>query len=65
MTFKRPNSAGWAVLAIAGLCAVGFADAAFAQTRRQQICSRRSRGSRRLSRTRATSPGCWCPARWC
>jgi Amt family ammonium transporter len=31
MTFKRPNSAGWAVLAIAGLCAVGFADAAFAQ----------------------------------
>ena len=31
MTFKRPNRAGWAVLAIAGLCAIGFADAAFAQ----------------------------------
>src|ERR1700753_962968 len=31
MTFKRPTSAGWAVLAIAGLCAIGFADAAFAQ----------------------------------
>ena len=32
MTFKRPTSAGWAVLAIAGLCAVGFVDAALAQT---------------------------------
>jgi len=31
MTFKRPTSAGWATLAIAGLCAVGFVDAAFAQ----------------------------------
>src|SRR6202012_4061809 len=32
MTFKRPTSAGWAVLAIGGLCAVGFVDAALAQT---------------------------------
>ena len=32
MTFKRPTSAGWAVLAIAGLCAVAFADPALAQT---------------------------------
>ena len=33
MTFKRPNSAGLAALAIlAGLCAIGFADAALAQT---------------------------------
>src|SRR6201993_956693 len=32
MTFKRPTSAGWIALAIAGLCAVGFVDAAFAQT---------------------------------
>ena len=32
MTFKRPNSAGLAALAIlAGLCAIGFADPAFAQ----------------------------------
>jgi len=31
MTFKRPTSAGWATLAIAGLCAVGFVDAALAQ----------------------------------
>src|ERR1700722_11879061 len=32
MTFKRPSTAGWIALAIAGLCAVGFVDAAFAQT---------------------------------
>src|SRR5580700_8080480 len=32
MTFKRPTTAGWIALAIAGLCAVGFVDAAFAQT---------------------------------
>ena len=32
MTFKHPTSAGWAVLAIASLCAVGFVDAALAQT---------------------------------
>jgi len=32
MTFKRPTSAGWAILAIGALCAVGFADAALAQT---------------------------------
>ncbi len=32
MTFKRPTSAGWAVLAVGALCAVGFVDAAFAQT---------------------------------
>src|ERR1700679_2266445 len=32
MTFKRPTSAGWAVLAIGALCAVGFVDAALAQT---------------------------------
>ncbi len=32
MTFKRPTSAGWAVLAIGVLCAVGFIDAALAQT---------------------------------
>src|ERR1700743_1264687 len=31
MTFKRPTSAGWAVLAIAALCAVGFVDLAFAE----------------------------------
>ena len=31
MTFKRPTSAGWAVLAIGALCAVGFVDAALAQ----------------------------------
>ncbi len=32
MTFKRPSSAGWAVLAIAAFCAVGLVDAAIAQT---------------------------------
>src|SRR6201996_1598554 len=33
MTFKRPNSAGLTALAIlAGLCVLGFADAALAQT---------------------------------
>jgi ammonium transporter, Amt family len=32
MTFKRPTSAGWAVLAIGVLCAVGLVDAALAQT---------------------------------
>jgi ammonium transporter, Amt family len=32
MTFKRPTPAGWAVLAIGALCAVGFVDAAIAQT---------------------------------
>ena len=32
MTFKRPTPAGWAVLAIGALCAVGFVDAAMAQT---------------------------------
>src|SRR5277367_1878126 len=32
MTFKRPTSAGWVALAIAGLCAVGFVDTALAQT---------------------------------
>jgi Amt family ammonium transporter len=32
MTFKRPTSAGWAVLAIGVLCGVGFVDAALAQT---------------------------------
>src|SRR5665213_1469789 len=32
MTFKRPTSAGWAVLAIGALCAAGFVDAALAQT---------------------------------
>ena len=32
MTFKRPTSAGWAVLAIGVLCAAGFIDAALAQT---------------------------------
>ena len=31
MTFKRPTSAGWAILAIGALCAVGFVDAALAQ----------------------------------
>ena len=31
MTFKRPTNAGWAVLAIGALCAVGFVDAALAQ----------------------------------
>ncbi len=31
MTFKRPTSAGWAVLAIGALCAVGFVDTALAQ----------------------------------
>jgi ammonium transporter, Amt family len=32
MTFKRPTSAGWAVLAIAGFCAAGLVDTAMAQT---------------------------------
>src|ERR1700744_2387993 len=32
MKFSRPTHAGWAVLAIAALCAAGFADAALAQT---------------------------------
>src|SRR6201992_891423 len=32
MTFKRPTPAGWAVLGLAALCAVGFVDAALAQT---------------------------------
>src|ERR1700739_742057 len=32
MTFKRPTSAGWVALAIAGLCAAGCIDTAFAQT---------------------------------
>jgi ammonium transporter, Amt family len=32
MTFKRPTSAGWVVLAIGVLCAVGFVDTALAQT---------------------------------
>ena len=32
MTFKRPSLAGWAALAIGALCAVGFVDAAIAQT---------------------------------
>ena len=32
MTFKRPTPAGWAVLALGALCAVGFVDAAMAQT---------------------------------
>ena len=32
MTFKRPARAGWAILAIGALCAVGFVDAALAQT---------------------------------
>src|SRR6201995_3100174 len=32
MTFKRPTPTGWAVLAIGALCAVGFVDAAIAQT---------------------------------
>ena len=31
MTFKRPTSAGWAILAIGALCAVGFVDAALAE----------------------------------
>jgi ammonium transporter, Amt family len=31
MTFKRPTSAGWITLAIAGLCVAGLADAAFAE----------------------------------
>jgi Amt family ammonium transporter len=31
MTFKRPTSMGWAILAIGALCAVGFVDAALAQ----------------------------------
>src|SRR5271169_5056929 len=35
MTFKRPTSAGLAALAILGLCVVGFADAALAQTAAQ------------------------------
>jgi Amt family ammonium transporter len=32
MTFKRPTPAGWAILAVGALCAVGFVDAAMAQT---------------------------------
>ena len=32
MTFKRPTRAGWAILAVGALCAVGFVDAAMAQT---------------------------------
>src|ERR1700754_1068807 len=32
MTFKRPTPAGWAFLGIGALCAVGFVDAALAQT---------------------------------
>ncbi|HEU0148842.1 MAG TPA: ammonia channel protein, partial [Bradyrhizobium sp.] len=31
MTFKRPTSAGWITLAIAGLCIAGLADVAFAE----------------------------------
>src|SRR4051812_12343543 len=31
MTFKRPTSAGWVTLAIAGLCVAGLADVAFAE----------------------------------
>ena len=31
MTFKRPTSMGWAILAIGALCAVGFVDAVLAQ----------------------------------
>src|SRR6516225_106377 len=31
MTFKRPTSAGWITLAIAGLCVAGLADVAFAE----------------------------------
>src|SRR6201994_3130517 len=31
MTFKRPTSAGWVTLAIAGLCIAGLADVAFAE----------------------------------
>ena len=47
MTFKRPTSAGWAVLAIGALCAVGFVDAALAQTRRPpRPAARRCRGRR-------------------
>src|SRR6201996_7566904 len=32
MTFTRPTPAGWAVLALGALCAVGFGEAALAQT---------------------------------
>src|SRR4051794_5632868 len=31
MTFKRPTSAGWITLAVAGLCVAGLADMAFAE----------------------------------
>ena len=31
MTFKRPTSAGWVTLAVAGLCVAGLVDVAFAE----------------------------------
>ena len=68
MTFKRPTSAGWAVLAIGALCAVGFVDAALAQTAAPaaapaaDAAARRGRGRCR-SPTRAIPPGCSYPAR--
>ena len=68
MTFKRPTSAGWAVLAIGALCAVGFVDAAIAQTAAPAAApaadSGRSRAPLPPFPTRATPPGCWYPARW-
>ena len=45
MTFKRPTSAGWAVLAIGALFAVGFVDAALPRPRRPRSrCRQRLRG---------------------
>ena len=67
MTFKRPTSVGWAVLALGALCAVGFVDAALAQTaappQRRRLTQPRPRHLPPPFPTRATPPGCSYPAR--
>jgi len=61
MTFKRPTSAGWAILAIGALCAVGFADAALAQTAAPAADAAAAPAA--AVPNKAIPPGCWYPAR--
>ncbi len=63
MTFKRPTPAGWAVLAIGALCAVGFVDAAMAQTTAPAADAAAPAAAAAAVPNKAIPPGCWYPAR--